>query len=103
VPLLSAQQKAIFDYYLESDYRRHRSDLLAIARAVYQQMKTAGLVKGNPERADCHSALIVALSYSQRFRRILKSKQHLRTNMHLLLTDIMARYLLEADWIEIAF
>jgi hypothetical protein len=27
VSLLSAQQKATFDYYLLSDYRLHRSDL----------------------------------------------------------------------------
>jgi hypothetical protein len=60
-------------------------------------------LKGNPDRADCFLVLRNALLLSQRFTHILNSKQHLRGNMRQSLLDITARYLLEADWVDIAF
>jgi hypothetical protein len=102
VSLLSPQQKVVFDYYLLSDYRRYRSDLVAIGKIVYQQVKIA-LGKANPDRADCLGVLTNALLNYQRFTHILNSKQHLKWAMRMFLAEIAARYLLEADWIDIAF
>ena len=98
--LLSAQQKQTFDYYLLGDYSRYRQDLVDVAKNSYQQVKVA-FIKGSPDRSDCLIVLRNGLLHSQRFKRILNTKQHLRTSMHPMLTDVMARYLLEADWIEI--
>jgi len=97
---LSAKQKQTFDYYLVADYHHYRQDLVNVAKDAYQQVKAA-FVKGNPERQDCLTLLTRGLLNSQRFKRILNAKQHVRQAMHLTLADIMARYLLEVDWIEI--
>jgi hypothetical protein len=97
---LSAQQKGTFDYYLSGDYKRHRQDLVDVAKNAYQQVKVA-FIKGNPDRSDCVIVLINGLLHSQRFIRILKAKLHLPISMRPMLADVMARYLLEVDWIEI--